>query len=125
MKIRVARMFNALPLGSTTGGVPISVANLGTSRMPIKRGANPSAPPLKLPECVHLTEEDFALQAADQAALETMVANAFHTVPLATRRIYFLGLLLEILFGLDDQFGPPFQRACVALVPGAVAQRIS
>src|SRR3954451_2900134 len=120
-EVRVAGIFNALPLGSTTGGVPISVTHLGTSRTRIKRGANPSAPPLKLPECVHLTAAGLALLAADQAALETMVTNAFHTVRLATRRVY----LFALLFGLGDQAGDPFQQACLALVPGAVAARIS
>ncbi|HEY3566764.1 MAG TPA: fibronectin type III domain-containing protein [Thermoanaerobaculia bacterium] len=124
-EVRVAGLFNALPLGSTTGGVPISVTHLGTSRTRIKRGANPAAPPLKLPECVHLTEEDFALQAADQTALETMVRSAFQTVPLATRRVYLLALFVEILFGLPDAIGLSFQQASVALVPGAVAARIS
>jgi hypothetical protein len=124
-EVRVAGIFNTLPLGSTTGGVPISLTHLGTSRTRIKRSANPAAPPLKLPECVHLTEEDFALQASDQVELEKMVRNAFKTVPLATRRVYFLALLVEILFGLPDAIGLPFQQASVALVPGAVAARIS
>ncbi|PYQ63332.1 MAG: hypothetical protein DMF53_10450 [Acidobacteria bacterium] len=124
-EVRLAGIFNTLPLGSTTGGVPISVTHLGTSRTRIKRGANPSAPPLKLPECVHLAEEDFALQAADQTELEKMVASAFRTVHLLTRRTYFQILLIEILFGIPDEIGLPFQQASVALVPGAVAGRIS
>lgn len=123
-EIRVSGIFNTTPLGAATGGIPISITHLGESRTRIKRSANPAAPPLRLPECVRLTEEDFGLRAADQAALERAVERAFRTVPLATRRIYLLLLLFGGAAGAAAA-GRPFQKACIESVPGAVAQRIS
>jgi hypothetical protein len=120
-EVRLSGIFDTAPVGSATGGIPISVTHLGESRTRIKRSANPVAPPLKLPECVHLTEEDFALLAADQAALQRAVERAFRTVRLATRRIYLWALLL----GFAEQVGKPFQKACIEIVPAAVADRIS
>ncbi|MEA2600659.1 MAG: large repetitive protein [Acidobacteriota bacterium] len=120
-EIRIAGIFNTTPLGALTGGIPISVTHLGESRTRIKRSANPVAPPLRLPECVHLTEEDFALQAASQAALEKAVEHAFRMVSLLTRKTY----IIAILFGFEDAIGRFFQKPCVEFLPGAVAQRIS
>jgi hypothetical protein len=120
-EIRISGILKTTPLGALTGGIPISITHLGESRTRIRRNANPFAPPLKLPECVHLTEEDFALLAADQAALEKAVERAFATVPRATRRIY----LFALLFGFGDEVGLPFQKACLESVPKAVEQRIS
>ena len=120
-EVRIAGIFNTAPLGALTGGIPISVTHLGESRTRIKRSANPVAPPLRLPECVRLTETDFALQTADQLALEKAVERAFRTVRLGTRRIYFLALI----FGLGEAAGRTFQQACIDVVPAAVAQRIA
>src|SRR6185295_17317696 len=124
-EIRVTGVLKTLPLGSAAGGgIPLSITHLGESRTRIKRGANPAAPPLRLPECVHLTEEDFALQAADQAALEKALERAFRTVPLATRFIYLFGLLFGGV-NFERAIGGQFQKPAVEFVPGAVAQRIS
>ena len=120
-EIRISGILNTVPLGATTGGIPISITHLGESRTRIKRSANPVAPPLKLPECVRLTEEDFALQAADQAALERAVERAFRTVSLGPRWVY----LIALIFGAGESVGRPFQKACIESVPNAVAQRIS
>lgn len=120
-EIHVSGIFNATPLGALTGGVPISVTHLGESRTRIKRNANPSAPPLRLPECVHLTEQDFALQTANQVALQRMVDRAFRTVRLETRGFY----VLAKLFNVTEFAGRPFKQAAIELVPAAVAQRIS
>lgn len=120
-EIRVSGILKTTPLGALTGGIPISITHLGESRTRIKRNANPFAPPLKLPECVHLTEEDFALLASDQAALATAVERAFATVPRATRRVY----LFALLFGFAEEVGRPYQQACIESVPKAVEQRIS
>ncbi|HEY7214999.1 MAG TPA: fibronectin type III domain-containing protein [Thermoanaerobaculia bacterium] len=125
-EIRVTGILKTLPLGAATGGggIPLSITHLGESRTRIKRSANPAAPPLRLPECVHLTEEDFALQAADQAALEKALERAFRTVPLATRFIYLFGLLFGGV-AFERAIGESFQKPAVEFVPGAVAQRIS
>ncbi|HEV2853175.1 MAG TPA: fibronectin type III domain-containing protein [Thermoanaerobaculia bacterium] len=123
-EVRLLGIFNAAPLGAVTGGIPVSITHLGESRTRVKRNANPAAPPLKLPECVHLTEEDFALQAASQAALEKAVERAFRTVPLATRLAYLIALLFGGAAG-EAAVGRPFQKAAVESVPDAVAQRIA
>jgi hypothetical protein len=120
-EIRISGILKTTPLAALTGGIPISVTHLGESRTRVKRNANPFAPPLKLPECVHLTEDDFALLAADQAALEKAVEHAFATVPRATRAIYLWALIL----GGAEAVGQQFQRACLEFVPAAVEQRIS
>jgi hypothetical protein len=122
--VRVLGIFNTAPLGSLTGGIPISITHLGESRTRVKRSANPAAPPLRLPECVRLTEEDFALQAASQAALQTAVERAFRTVPLATRLAYLIAILFGGAAGAEA-VGRPFQKAAIESVPSAVAQRIS
>lgn len=119
-EVRVSGVFNVPPAGSVTGGIPISVTHLGESRTRIKRNANPTAPPLKLPECVKLTETDFALAASSSTALQGDVSAAFQTVPLATRLAYFLALI----FGVAEQAARPFQTAALESVPAAVEQRI-
>jgi hypothetical protein len=119
-EVRLSGIFNTTPAGSVTGGIPVSVTHLGESRTRIKRSANPNAPPLQLPECVHLSEEEFGVQAADQAALEQAVLDAFATVPLAPRWVYFI----VILVGLGYQIPLPFRQAAIQVVPGAVADRI-
>jgi hypothetical protein len=112
-EVRVTGIFAAAPVGAL-GGVPLTITHLGESRTRIKRGANPLAPPLALPECFPKTPlaysrlvvgpPKFTLPVPfpqSNDPLVVQIRRAFATLPDVTVGQYFAAFLFALFAGLN------------------------
>jgi hypothetical protein len=113
-------------LDARLAGIPVTLTHLGVSRTRIKRSANPSAPPLELPDrfpktpalfsravlgpaLFHLFPDPFPFPGGNQGiilaplspffdALRAQIRRAFDTVPLFKVREYLIAFFVMIFF---------------------------
>lgn len=131
--IKEVRLHGVLASGASArlvrGGVPIVVTHLGENRTRVKRGANPAAPPIELPDCP-------ALRGTSRGFARSVLGNLQQDVTDAVLRAYrdaqaeHIGWILDWPFPVGDVFAKWFdvqdvvRRALAAVLPSLVDRAI-
>jgi len=133
-EVRVSGLFASAPSLAAAASIPLTVTHLGPSSTRIKRGANPSAPPLELPDCLRLPNETAnddpappfksqVLRPAVLAAIAQGVDRVFVSVPLLTFGEYF-GIGIATGFGLRPPYGFLYRDKLLQALPDALAAAV-